>query len=81
MWKNKPLDKSCKTGQTSGANMAFYSLKIIPSYSVKHTWRCADRRSAPQKLQSIKQASANFKIIIKTTTVKLIIKHCILTTN
>ncbi|MFS7921847.1 hypothetical protein Hanom_Chr03g00241751 [Helianthus anomalus] len=25
MRKNKPLDESCKTGQTSGTKMAFYS--------------------------------------------------------
>ncbi|MFS7960142.1 hypothetical protein Hanom_Chr08g00699721 [Helianthus anomalus] len=25
MWKNKPLDESRKTGQTSGTKMAFYS--------------------------------------------------------
>ncbi|MFS7980839.1 hypothetical protein Hanom_Chr10g00943901 [Helianthus anomalus] len=27
MRKNNPLDKSCKTSQTSGTKMAFYSLK------------------------------------------------------
>ncbi|MFS8020688.1 hypothetical protein Hanom_Chr16g01418541 [Helianthus anomalus] len=26
MWKNKPLDESRKTGQTTGTKMAFYSL-------------------------------------------------------
>ncbi|MFS7992372.1 hypothetical protein Hanom_Chr12g01081481 [Helianthus anomalus] len=28
MPKNKPLDESCETGQTTGTKMEFYSLKI-----------------------------------------------------
>ncbi|MFS7981969.1 hypothetical protein Hanom_Chr10g00957241 [Helianthus anomalus] len=35
MRKNKPLDKSCKTGQTSGTKMAFYS--IVKKQNI-YTW-------------------------------------------
>ncbi|MFS7959706.1 hypothetical protein Hanom_Chr08g00694221 [Helianthus anomalus] len=31
MWKNKPLNESRKSGQTSGTKMAFYSIKNLIS--------------------------------------------------
>ncbi|MFS7992324.1 hypothetical protein Hanom_Chr12g01080941 [Helianthus anomalus] len=31
-WKNKPLDESRKTGQTSGTKMAFYSIKNVINF-------------------------------------------------
>ncbi|MFS7989122.1 hypothetical protein Hanom_Chr11g01043001 [Helianthus anomalus] len=34
MRKNKPLDESCKTDQTSGTKMAFYSKINVLSRSV-----------------------------------------------
>ncbi|MFS7902212.1 hypothetical protein Hanom_Chr01g00008651 [Helianthus anomalus] len=36
IWKNKPLDESCKTGQTSKTKMTFYSI----IFNFKVDWIC-----------------------------------------